>query len=719
MPNPKPRPAYFSDAWFRVSALRFKLRPGLTAARQRFRGRHWYVVHDPVAFKNHRIAPEAWYLLSRLDGCTPLGIVWQQLVADLGDQAPGQTEVIELLGRLHAAELLESDQTVDVAHLVARRKKQHKPLWLRNLTNPLSVRVPLWDCDAFLNRIVPSLRPWLGLGGWLLWLLLVLPALWLALQHADELAGNLSDQLLAPPNLLLLAVVFPLVKFVHELAHGVVTKSNGFPVHEMGLMFLVLAPVPYVDATSASAIRSKWQRAFVGFAGMWAELLLAALALYAWLLVEPGKVRALLHSVMLVAGVSTLVFNANPLLRFDGYYILCDLLEIPNLASRANEHWLYLIRRHVLGQAETAPEATTGERRWFLAYLPASLVYRLGVTLAIALFIADQYLVVGVALAILAVVTSVLWPLCKGTFYLFNSTALARHRGRALLGVLAVLLPLGALLCFVPAPARIHAEGVLWVPACAEVRAGEGGTIEAVLARNGQQVATGAPLLLVKNLELQAGWAAQMARIVQLDIQAHAERQRDRTQAALTDDSLSQERSTLHELDRRVDALTVVSCQAGELQLNHADDLVGATVARGDLMGFVHNAARPVVRVVIAQDDIGLVRAGDKRVSIMLADRLGEEDTATLLREVPSGDLRLPTAALSVSGGGLHAVDPNDPDHIKTIKRVFQVDLAVSQPLPRARVGTRVFVKFALPPEPLAKQWARRIRQLFLARLDV
>ena len=714
------RPAYFSDAWFRVSALRFTLRPGLSAARQRFRGRPWYLVHDPVTAKNHRLAPEAWFLLSRLDGHTPLDTVWQQLVAELGDQAPGQTEVIELLGRLHAADLLRSDQPEDLAHLVARRHKQHKPLWRRNLTNPLSVRLPLWDCDALLTRIAPAWRPWLGGRGWLLWLALVLPAVWLALQHANELAGNLSDQLLAPANLLQLALVFPLVKFVHEMAHGVVAKANGVAVHEMGLMFLVLAPVPYVDASAANAIRSKWQRAFVGLAGMWAELALAALALYVWLLVEPGAVRALLHSVMLVAGVSTVVFNANPLLRFDGYYVLCDLLEIPNLAARANEHWLYLIRRHVLGQTEAiAPDATPGERRWFMAYLPTSLVYRLGVTLAIALFIAQQYFFVGVALAILAVLTSVVWPLLKALFYLFTSTHLARHRGRAIGGVLVLLLPLVAALLWVPAPMRVHAEGVLWVPECAEVRAGEGGQVAEVLARNGQRVAAGVPLLRIDNPALQADWAAQAARIAQLDIQWRAERLRDRTQAALTQDSLVQERRNFDELDRRMRALTVSSCLPGELQLTHADDLVGASVARGDLLGFVQSSTTPLVRVVIAQDDIGLVRAVDRPVAVMLADRLGQPQPASLLREVPGGDQRLPAAALSVGGGGLHAVDPGDAEHLKTLKRVFQVDLALAEPAPGARVGTRAFVKFALPPEPLVWQWARRIRQLFLSRLDV
>ena len=714
------RPSYFSDAWFRVADLRLSLRPGLTAARQRFRGQPWYIVHDAVTFKNHRLAPEAWFLLSRLDGRSTLDAVWRQLVEELGEQAPGQSDILELLSRLHAADLLLSDQAVDTIDLVGRRHRQHKPLWLRNLSSPLSVRLPLWDCDAFLGRIAPALRPWLGLRGWLLWLVCVGPALWLAMQHAQELASNLSDQLLAPANLLLLAIVFPVVKFVHELAHGVVAKAGGAPVHEMGLMFLVLAPVPYVDASSANAIRSKWYRAFVGLAGMWAELVLAALALYAWLLVEPGLVRALLHSVILVAGVSTVVFNGNPLLRFDGYYVVCDLLEIPNLAARSNAYWLYLIRRYALGEnLARAPDATPGERRWFLAYLPLSLSYRLGVTLAIALFIAGQYFFVGVALAVLAAANSLVWPVARGLFYLFFGASAAPNRGRAIGGMLAVVLPAMVLLCFVPVPMRVHAEGVLWVPDCAQVRADEGGFIEAVLVRNGQTVQAGTPLIRIQNAELHSDWAAEAARIEQLDVQAQAERRRDHAQAALTEDSLAQERRAFDALDRRIRSLTVTSCESGELQLSRADDLVGTFAARGELFGFVHGASTPLVRVVIAQDDIGLVRASSGPVRMMLADRLGEARQASVVREVPGGELRLPAATLSLGGGGLHAVDPADPDHLKTMKRVFQVDLEMADPLPGARVGTRVYVKFAAPPEPLAWQWARRLRQLFLSRLDV
>ena len=97
-------------------------------------------------------------------------------------------------------------------------------------------------------------------------------------------------------------------------------------------MFL---PVPYVDASSSAAFQEKWRRALVGAAGIVVELVLASFALLVWLNVEAGLLRAFAYNVMLIGGVSTILFNGNPLLRFDGYYVLADLLEIPNLADRA------------------------------------------------------------------------------------------------------------------------------------------------------------------------------------------------------------------------------------------------------------------------------------------------------------------------------------------------------------------------------------------------
>ena len=198
-------------------------------------------------------------------------------------------------------------------------------------------------------------------------------------------------------------------------------------------MLLVLMPVPYVDASSASAFREKRKRMVVGAAGIMVELFLAALAMFVWLDVEPGPVRALAFNVMLIGGVSTLLFNGNPLLRFDGYYVLADLIEIPNLGhalaavSRLSGPALPL-RRHATPRRRAR---RTGERAWFLFYGIASFVYRMFIMFVIILFIAGKFFVVGVLLAIWAVAMQLVWPLVKNLGFVLNSPRLNRKRARA------------------------------------------------------------------------------------------------------------------------------------------------------------------------------------------------------------------------------------------------------------------------------------------------
>jgi putative peptide zinc metalloprotease protein len=204
-----------------------------------------------------------------------------------------------------------------------------------------------------------------------------------------ELSNSFSDRVLAVDNLFVLYLVFPLIKALHELGHASATKAGGGEVHDLGIVLLVLLPVPYVEASAATVFKSKYRRALVGAAGMGVELFVAAIAFYIWLLVEPGLVRAILFNVMLIASVSTLLFNGNPLLRYDAYYILADLIEIPNLAVRSTRYWGYLIERYILGVHDAeAPDASWAEKVWFLFYGFASTLYRIFVTIVIALFIA-------------------------------------------------------------------------------------------------------------------------------------------------------------------------------------------------------------------------------------------------------------------------------------------------------------------------------------------
>jgi putative peptide zinc metalloprotease protein len=362
-----------SNSWYRVAALRPRLRSHARLHRHRYRGEVWYLLQDPGSGRVHRFTPAARTLIAAMDGSRTVADIWDLANRALGERSPTQDQVIQLLGQLHAADLLQSDVTPDVAELFARGEREVKVRRRAAYGNPMALRIPLWDPDRFLQRV----RPWLGLlwsrWGALVWLAVVLPALCLVPSHWPELTGNFSDRVLSVDNLIVLYLLFPVIKAFHELGHASATKAGGGEVHDMGLILLVLMPVPYVEASAATAFRSKHRRALVGAAGMAVEMFIAALAFYVWLAIEPGIVKALLFNVMVIASVSTLIFNGNPLLRYDAYYILCDLIEMPNLSARALRYWAYLAERYALGVREAeGPIASHAEKAWFVCYGLAS-----------------------------------------------------------------------------------------------------------------------------------------------------------------------------------------------------------------------------------------------------------------------------------------------------------------------------------------------------------
>ena len=422
---------FLSSSWYRVAGLRPKLREHAVVHRHRYRGDVWYVVHDHATARLHRLSPAGYVVVGAMDGMRTVEKLWHEAMTRLGQEAPSQDEIIYLLAQLHAADLLQTEVSPDFAELLERATRTERSRWLKNVLNPLALRIPLWHPDTFLERTLPLVKWLFGWRGAVLWLLVVLPAIVLAAQHWQELGDNATQRILAADNLLLIGLSYPILKALHEFGHGYAVKAFGGTIHEFGIMFLVFAPMPYVDASAASEFRSKWQRAIVGAAGMLVEVFVAALALYVWLAVEPGLVRALAFNVMLIAGVSTVLFNGNPLLRYDGYYILSDILEIPNLATRATRYWGYLVMRYAFRTEDQEFAATRGERVWLFLYAPASFLYRQMVILAIAIFIASEYVAVGIAIAVWSLMTGVVMPAAKALWQVMASPRFRRNRARA------------------------------------------------------------------------------------------------------------------------------------------------------------------------------------------------------------------------------------------------------------------------------------------------
>jgi putative peptide zinc metalloprotease protein len=709
-----------SSLWYRVATLKPRLLARARLHRHRYRGELSYLLQDPASGRVHRFTSAARLILAAMNGERSVDELWRLAQRHLQDDAPTQDEVIQLLGQLHGSDLLATDVPPDAQELFERGVKAATSKRRRSWMNPMAMRVPLWDPGAFLDRHAALWRRLWGLPGAMLWLAVVLPALLLLPGHWPDLSGNLSDRVLQLDNLLLLAVVFPLIKALHELGHATATRAAGGEVHDMGVMLLVLVPVPYVDASSATVLRSRWLRALIGAAGMVVELFIAALAFYLWLAVEPGVVRALCFNVILVAGVSTLIFNGNPLLRYDGYYMLADLSELPNLAQRSARYWGYLAARYLLRERGVqSPAATAGERVWLGLYGLASTLYRLFVTIAIALFIGSRFFFVGVILALWAVVMMLAVPVVRALGRLQTRPGLRERRGRigAAIGVAAAAFAMAAAL--VPLPYRSQAEGVIWLPEHSTLRAPGAGFVSRLEVPPGTVVARGAPLVTSVDPALDAQVRLGEARVAELEASYGNEFVVDRARADIVRERLVVEKRSLERARERARSLVAVAPVAGTFTLAQPDDLPGRFSRQGEVLGYVLTAGEPVVRVVVEQAEVDVVTAS-RRVELRLAGDVARTIDGRIVRQVPAGTEEAPSRALVASGGGKLAADPRDPKGKKTLQRIFEIDVEPLAPIGRTvAYGQRVFVRFDMPPESLATQVYRMLRRLFLTHFDV
>ena len=604
---------------------------------------------------------------------------------------------------------------------VFRRYQRHeRMLWRRRLWTPLALRFPLIDPDRFLERTLPWVQPLFGWFGILLWLAVVGTGAVLAASHWTDLTEDIADRVLDPQNLVLLWFVYPVVKTLHELGHAYATRKWGGEVHEIGIMLLVLSPVPYVDASSAWGFRDKRKRMVVGAAGIAVELFLGALALFTWLAVEPGAVRAIAYNVMLISGVSTLLFNGNPLLRFDGYYVLADALEIPNLGSRANQYLGYLFQRYVLGITDAeSPAHSTGERVWMVLYGVGSFVYRVFITFVIILFIAGKFFVIGVLLAIWAIATQVLMPIFKSISFLLASPNLRRQRGRAMSTSIGLALGALLLLFVIPAPSWTRTEGVIWVPEEAQVRAGADGFVEQLLAPVDSEVRRGQPLIQAEEPFLATRVAVLNAQLEELIAKYDALVPVDRVQAAMLREEMIAARANLERAREREGELTFRSPASGRFIVPNAADLPGRFVNKGQLVGYVVEPRELTARVALLQDDIALVRQDTRGVEVMLAGWGSRPVPARIRREVPGASLQLPTAALGSAGGGPIAVDPRDKQGVTTLRQIFQLELTLPAEVRSEYLGARLFVRFDHGFEPAGFQMYRAFRRLLLRQFNV
>ncbi|MCP4389844.1 MAG: hypothetical protein GY802_16235 [Gammaproteobacteria bacterium] len=694
------------EAWQSIAGLKLRPCPAVNFYQHHYRGKPWLIIADEQNESYFRCSNDAGHFLALLDGATSVEQALDETRQSLSSSLQ-QQDIVMLVANLKSAGLLQDDVAAndDKAQAASKPKSNR---WL----SPFAIKFALFDPDRLLQKTADLYRPLFSPAALFTWTVMVVLGLATALLNWQALADHSAARFADPQNLLWYWLLYPMVKGLHEFGHACATRRWGGPVHEMGIMLLVFFPVPYVDSSAAHRFGSKHQRITVCAAGIMVEVLLASLALLIWANTEHGLLHDLAFDIIVIGGVSTLLFNANPLLRFDGYYLLSELIEIPNLGTRSDQYLAYLFKHHVLGlPGIRSPVTGAGEVKWLVTYGICSRIYRVLITLVIALWAAGKFLIIGVLLALWAVIGQMVYPLARSFSRLIPQVINANRMNR-LLAVLSVVSALILAGLTIPVGHSTYSEGVVSLPENALIRAGADGIVIRVQTSDGAPVTRGEVILQLENLELEAKRNGLLARLEETRARQQQVFLQDRSQSDILKVKVSALEADIRDVQEQLESLKVVSATDGLVSLPTANDLPGRYVSRGDVIGYVAGPGQASALVVIPQLDIDTVRRDMQAIEVRMSSQPAETLNAAFLRELPQGTDRLPNRMLGSAGQVV--LDTRDASGIQLLSNIFLVEIALPLRMSGNYLGQRIYVRFVHQSESLGNRLLRRLDQVML-----
>jgi len=680
------------------------------------RGAPWLFVHNDITGQHVRVSELARQVVQKLDGIQTIESLAVSVVPDV-DSVEQEALAISLLTLAQLGMVNLGAEISD--HLVQQRAvqigKQHKRLW----HNPLAIRVPIFDPDPWLTRVHAITGA--VMGQWLLWgfASIIVAAIGLATLNASEIGNELGALARTPQQWWQVIVVYPILKCLHEFAHGIVIKRFEGSCHEAGLTLLILMPVPYVDATDIWRFERRDQRILVSAAGMIAEGVCASLGLFIWITVEPGLLSDLAFAVALTGSLATLFFNANPLLKFDGYQILQDVLDMPNLASRSTRYLCYLSKRYLLSVTEArSPVTGQGERAWLFFYAVSAISYRWMITLGIAIYLTTRFPVIGGLLAVFALYKLAITPCVTLIRYLQTAAELEHNRIRAITVSTGVFSACLGLIFLLPVPAHTRAQGIVDVPNQAQLFAPQTGELAEIFVVPGENVEPGQRVLRIAAPDIET-----RAKVIQseLDVLAsdyHAAMINDPAAVTSLQQAMADKQDELDQAGTALQSLVIVSEVAGKVSLSEQFMRIGSYISEGMVLGHVVNDQDLLIKAVVREGDIARVEDGVRAVSIRLAERFWDPFTGSMSYVTPAATRDLPSQALAahITYGGI-AVASSTEYGIKTVEPVFQLEFELPAGTRTVGIGGRAYVTLLHSPEPIGSRSWRALRRLVLEEL--
>ncbi|QDU95543.1 Putative peptide zinc metalloprotease protein YydH [Lignipirellula cremea] len=664
------------------------MRHDLEVREARYQGRRYWLIKDPLALNYFRFEEEEYALLQMLDGKTSADEISERFHQKFSPETISTPELHQFLGMLYRSSLIVSHAPDQGVQLQRRKAENARKERNNRLSNVLAIRFQGFDPDRLLARM-SELFGWIfSTRAFCFFALIGLSALCLAAVEFETFARKLPtfQQFFAYENWIYLAATLAVTKVLHELGHGLACKRFGGECHEMGLMLLIFTPCLYCNVSDSWMLPSKWRRAAIGAAGMYVEFILASIALWLWWFSKEGMFNYLCLNVVFVCSVSTLLFNANPLLRYDGYYILADLLEIPNLRQKASTILSRTASSWMLGLDSPEDPFLPRKKLWaFAAYAIASGVYRWVVAISIMWVVYRVFEPYGLKaigglialMSIYALVVAPLWGMLKFLLAPGRMRQVNKLRAAVSLAVIAAAIA-GVLI--IPLPHYVRCSFTIAPRDAAYVYIDAAGEIQDVYAKSGKQVAQGEVLLTLHDVDVQLAVEQIEGQLRELAARRdslarsafHDPRAADEIAAVEKEISSLEEQLTRHR--RNQERLVIRAPQSGVIipppprkNTSREEGLlpqwsgqpldtnnVGATLTESTLVCRIGDPTRLEAVLAIDQSEMEFVGL-DQKAEIFVS-HLPHRVYGTHIARIANEKMKLAPRNLSVRGGGPLAV---------------------------------------------------------------
>lgn len=729
--------------------LAVRARPDLVATRQTYQGTTYWIVKEPVGLKYFRFHDEEYFILQMLDGEKCLDSVKDAYETHFSPSHISTEEIARFVGTLHQSGLLIADVPGQGEQLQTRHQEKRRQETLSALGNILAIRFKGIDPDRLLTSMSPAVRWFFSPWGVAASLALALSALLLIAVQWEVFLSRLPtfNEFFEARNWIWLAVALAGTKILHEFGHGLTCKHFGGECHEMGVMLLVLTPCLYCNVSDSWMLPSKWRRAAIGAAGMYVEIVLAGLCTFLWWFTHPGLFNQLCLSVVFVSSVSTILFNANPLLRYDGYYILSDLVEIPNLRQKASTILNRKLGSWFLGLPAAEDPFLPRRQQWFFAlYTIAAAAYRWVVVGSILWFLYKVFepyglQVVGQLIALFAIYGLLLQPLVRLAKFFYVPGRLQKVNRPRLYASLAAVGALIAAAALVPLPHSVVCSLELRPFDAAQVFVDVPGSLEEVYVSEGDYVEAGQELGRLRNLDVQLallqlegdkqkqqnqleGLRRDRHRRDQIGLEANEE-------VPAAEEALANLERRLEQKRQEADKLRLVAPRAGQVMLppikpNNSQESVALVTWSGTPLdtrnrGTYLQASERFCQVgdpraieailVVDQADIEFIAKGQP-VEINL-DLLAAESFHSSVENIARVELDSSPARLSEKAGGDLTTLTDGQGQERLMNTSYQARVLLRDKEGILHAGLRGRAKIQTEPQTLATRLYRSLRQTF------